>query len=79
MMKSLGCDTSLFRSMSCPRQRATDGRSAAAYEEWREANGLDHDDLLVIRAPSAVLNPTLDRLAIRRQLGELANSTLSRP
>jgi hypothetical protein len=39
-------------------------RSGLLYEKWRDHYGQDDDDVLVIRAPSLVLNPTLDKAII---------------
>jgi hypothetical protein len=39
-------------------------KAGLAYERWREHYGRDGDDVLVVRAPSAVLNPTIDRRII---------------
>ena len=39
-------------------------RSGLLYEKWREAYGKADDDVVVIRAPSTVLNPTLNQRVI---------------
>jgi hypothetical protein len=54
---------SMLIGISSPYRRA-----GLLYEKWREHYGKDDDDVLVIRAPSTVLNPTLDRRIIDEAL-----------
>ena len=50
---------SMIVGISSPYRRA-----GLLYEKWRAYYGKDDDDVLVIRAPSRVLNPTLDQRVI---------------
>jgi len=45
------------------------GKSGLLYEKWQRHFGRD-GDVLVIRAPSIALNPTLDRTMIEREIAE---------
>jgi hypothetical protein len=45
-------------------------RSGLLFEKWRRHYGKDGDDVLVIRAPSRTMNPTLSQAAIDRALAE---------
>jgi hypothetical protein len=47
-------DESMLVAISSPHRRA-----GLLYQKWRESYGKNDDDVLVIRAPSQVLNPTL--------------------
>jgi hypothetical protein len=54
---------SMLIGISSPYRRA-----GLLYEKWRDHYGCDSSDILVIRAPSTVLNPTLDRRIIDEAL-----------
>lgn len=56
---------SILIGISSPYRRA-----GLLYEKWRKHYGKDDDDVLVIRAPSILLNPTLDRAIIDKALEE---------
>jgi len=45
-------------------------RAGLLYEKWRDHYGQDSDNVLVIRAPSIVLNPTLDQAMIDERMAE---------
>ncbi len=45
-------------------------RSGLLYKKWKQHYGQDVDDVLVVRAPSIVLNPTLDQIVIDKALEE---------
>jgi hypothetical protein len=45
-------------------------RAGLLYNKWKKHFGKDRDDVLVIRAPSILMNPTLDERAIERALAE---------
>jgi hypothetical protein len=54
---------SMLVGISSPHRRA-----GLLYEKWRQAYGKDDPDVLVIRAPTAVLNPTIDPKIIEADL-----------
>jgi hypothetical protein len=43
-------------------------KSGLLYRKFRESYGVDDDDVLVIRAPSIVMNPTLDQVVIEQEI-----------